>query len=181
MSEIVQIEDRYTITSKIGHGGNADVFLAYDKIINRQVAIKILNFELVDEESENYKKFKQELITMAGVNSPYVAKIYDSGIHDKHPYVVMEYVRGKSLRSIIKNQGFLLVDEVNHYMMQILDGIQACHNLGIVHKDIKPENLVVRADGTVVILDFGTAYLTEKKYNFYINSEKIAGTFGFKS
>lgn len=170
------IDDRYVLNSKIGHGGYAMVFLAYDKIINKNVAIKIVKCSL-EKNSKTYKMFQQEAMTLAALNQKNIVKVYASGIYDNNPYLVMEYVKGKSLKDIIKENGYLLVDEIVSYYIQIIKGIEACHNFSIIHRDIKPQNIVKKSDGTVVLLDFGTAFIAESEKNLYQeNDNNIIGT-----
>lgn len=176
MVETFIIDERYKVSLKLGHGGNADVFLAFDPINNRNVAIKYLNTTVSSKDDIGYQKYKQEIITMATIVSPYVVKIYDTGIFINRPYVVMEYVRGISLKELIQREGFLLTDEIYNFMIQILDGLFSCHQKGIIHRDLKPENIIVKPDGSIVIIDFGTAYVLEEDLNIYYNSERITGT-----
>lgn len=184
------INNRYKRSISLGRGGNAEVFLAFDPITNRQVAIKCINCEVTNEKDLNYQKYLQEINTMASLLQKNIVQIYDTGIYEgiitnkktkeqklgKKPYVVMEYVKGQSLRSKINQEGFLIVDEVNDYMMQILDGLEVAHKNGIVHRDIKPENMLVRPDGTLVILDFGTAFHLDHQFNLYEDKDYITGT-----
>lgn len=174
--ENILVDDRYFIKATIGHGGYAKVFLAFDKVFNQNVAIKIVQCD-IDENSKNYRMFKQEAMTLAALNNPNIVKVYSSGIYDNKAYLVMDYVKGKSLRDIIKENGYLLVDEIVSYLKQIINGIEACHKYNIIHRDIKPQNIIKKSDGYVVLLDFGTAFISEKEKNLYQeNDANVIGT-----
>ena len=174
--ENIFVDDRYLLKTKIGHGGYATVFLAFDKITNKNVAIKVVKCD-TNEDNKTYKMFRQEAMTMAAIYNPNIVKVYGSGIYENNPYLVMDYVRGKCLKDIIKENGYLLVDEVVSIYKQIINGLEACHNYGIIHRDIKPQNIVKKSDGNIVLLDFGTAFICESDQNLYQeNDSNIVGT-----
>lgn len=160
------INDRYTLRTQIGHGGYATVFLAYDNIYSRFVAIKVVNCK-ADPSNKTYIMFKQEAMTLAAISNPNIVKVYEDGVFEDKPYLVMEYVKGKSLKDIILENGYLLVDEVFIYMQQIINGLEAIHNAKIVHRDIKPNNIIKKNDGSLVLIDFGTAIISDASYNLY--------------
>lgn len=164
--EQILINDRYLLNNKIGHGGYASVFLALDKFYNKTVAIKILKCE-ANEENKTYVMFKQEAMTLAAISNNNIIKVYENGIYENNPYLVMEYVRGRSLKEIIYGSSYLLVDEVFLYMQQIINGLESVHNCNIIHRDLKPQNIIKKADGTLVILDFGTAFVADETINLY--------------
>ena len=170
--ELNIIDDRYTIRANIGHGGYATVFLAFDQIRRKFVAIKLINCD-VNTDKKAYNMFQQEAMTMAAISNLNVVSIFGSGIYENKPYLVMDYVRGKSLKDIIAENSYLLVDEVYTYMMQIINGLEACHNANIVHRDIKPQNIIKKTDGNVVLIDFGTAYIGEQDRNLYVEDGAI--------
>jgi len=175
MENIALINGRYQIVSEIGHGGYSKILLSYDKIKNKEVAIKVLKKDKLDE--KGLIMIKQEAMTMAALNSTHIAKIYECNLNDNEPYIVMDYVRGKILKDLIKEQGYLLVEEVYRYMMQIIDGLEVVHNAGIVHRDIKPANMIKQSDGNIVLVDFGTAIISDKEYNLIQEDGKtITGT-----
>ena len=174
--ENIVVDSRYSIKTQIGHGGYATVFLAFDKIMKKNVAIKVIKCG-IDENDKVYNMFKQEAMLMAAIFNSNVVKIHASGIHENNPYLVMDYVKGKSLKEIIYENGYLLVDEVYSYVLQILNGLEACHNSNIFHRDIKPQNIIKKSDGNVVLIDFGTAYIGEIDKNLYQEDEtKVIGT-----
>ncbi|MCI5745114.1 MAG: serine/threonine protein kinase [Erysipelotrichaceae bacterium] len=158
--------ERYIISSLVGSGGYSKVFLAYDKISKKHVAIKVLKCN-IEENTKAYQMFKQEAMTLAAIINPNVVKVYNSNIYNNNPYIVMEYVKGRNLKSIIEENGYLLVNEVVNYMNQIIDGLEICHNANIVHRDLKPANIIKKPDGTIVILDFGTAFIKDEKVSLY--------------
>ena len=175
MNNIV-INDRYEIKAEIGHGGYAKVFLAFDRISMIFVAIKILKCD-VEKEQKNYSMFLQEAMTLAAIENENVVRIYESGLYNNNPYLVMDYVKGKSLKKIIAENGYLLIDEVYSYTLQILNGLDACHKANIIHRDLKPLNIVKKADGTVVLLDFGLAFVASENINLYeIDPTSVACT-----
>ena len=174
--ENIVINDRYITTTEIGHGGYAKVFLAFDKITSTYVAIKLLKCD-IEKEKKSYSMFKQEAMTLAAIENPYVVKVHESGVHENNPYLVMDYIKGKSLKKIINENGYLLVDEVYSYFSQILMGMEACHNANIIHRDLKPLNIVKKADGAIVILDFGLAFIPNEDVNLYeIDPTSVACT-----
>lgn len=160
------INDRYVINTQIGHGGYATVFLAYDNFYSKHVAVKVLKCEANDE-NKTYAMFKQEAMTLAAISNNNVVKVYENGVYDNNPYLVMEYVKGRSLKDIIHSSSYLLVDEVFLYMQQIINGLETVHNNNIVHRDLKPQNIIKKSDGTLVILDFGTAIVCDDSINLY--------------
>lgn len=164
--ENIVINDRYVVNTQIGHGGYATVFLAFDTFYSKHVAVKVVKCEAVDG-NKTYDMFKQEAMTLAAISNKNVVKVYENGIYDGNPYLVMDYVKGKSLKDIIYSSSYLLVDEVFLYMQQIINGLEAVHNGNIVHRDLKPQNIIKKSDGTLVILDFGTAIVSDKEINLY--------------
>lgn len=169
------INDRYILRNSIGQGGFSKVFSAFDKISNRDVAIKILNFD-INENQKKYAMFKQEAMTLAAISNKNIVQVYESNTWENKPILVMEYVRGKSLRNIINEQSYLLVEEVYLYTQQILNGLEGIHDAGVVHRDIKPHNIVKKTDGTLVLIDFGTATIQEEDKNLY--KEENGNTIG---
>ena len=169
------INDRYILRNSIGQGGFSKVFSAFDKISNKDVAIKILNFD-INENQKKYAMFKQEAMTLAAISNKNIVQVYESNTWENKPILVMEYVRGKSLRNIINEQSYLLVEEVYLYTQQILNGLEGIHDAGVVHRDIKPHNIVKKTDGTLVLIDFGTATIQEEDKNLY--KEENGNTIG---
>ena len=173
--EKIIVDERYYLIKELGHGGYATVFLATDMVTSQLVAVKVV--ECNEKDSKKLAMFNQEAMTMAAISNLHVAKVFASGTYDGNPYLIMEYVHGRSLKDIIRENGFLLIDEVYSYTMQIIDGLEAIHSLNIIHRDIKPNNIIKKSDGTIVLIDFGTAFIYESDINLYQEDGKtIIGT-----
>ncbi len=150
------IANRYEVISHIGKGGMADVFLGIDTILNRQVAIKVLRTEM-NTDAVSILRFEREAQAAAALAHPNIVEIYDVGDYKGHHYIVMEYVTGQTLKQVIKSRGPLLNEEAVDIMKQMCSAIAEAHSRGIIHRDIKPQNVIVKADGSIKILDFGIA------------------------
>ena len=151
-----RINDRYEIVRNIGEGGMANVYLAIDTILNRKVAVKILRGDLATDE-KFVRKFQREASAASNLDHPNIVGIYDVGEDDGNYYIVMEYVEGRTLKSLIKRRGALTLAEVIDIMTQLTSGIEHAHEKGIIHRDIKPQNVLILDDGLVKIADFGIA------------------------
>jgi eukaryotic-like serine/threonine-protein kinase len=146
---------RYEIQSRLGSGGMAEVLLARDRGLGRLVALKLLAPSLADPTL--VERFRREATAIASLNHPNVVVIYDHGVADEQPFIAMEYVDGRTLKQIIGELAPLAPDDAAAYARQALDGLAAAHAVGIVHRDVKPQNLLVREDGTLKVADFGVA------------------------
>lgn len=151
-----KINDRYEIIRSIGEGGMANVYLAHDIILNRDVAVKILRGDLANDE-KFVRRFQREAISASSLNHPNIVEMYDVGEDDGKYFIVMEYIEGKTLKSLIKRRGALTLPEVIDIMLQLTSGIAHAHESYIIHRDIKPQNVMILEDGTVKITDFGIA------------------------
>lgn len=149
-----KINDRYEIIKTIGEGGMANVYLAEDTILNRQVAVKILRGDLASDE-KFVRRFQREAISASSLSHPNIVEMYDVGEDDGKYFIVMEYVEGKTLKSLIKKRGGLTLPETIDIMLQLTDGIACAHDSYIIHRDIKPQNVLILDDGRVKITDFG--------------------------
>lgn len=152
--------NRYEIIEKIGEGGMALVYKARCRLLNRYVAIKVLKDEFVNDE-EFIKKFRRESQAAASLSHPNIVSIYDVGMeriddHDVY-YIVMEYIKGKTLKDLIKEKRKLSVEETIDYSIQIAEALEHAHKNHIVHRDIKPHNIMITEDGRVKVTDFGIA------------------------
>ncbi|MHB1346111.1 MAG: protein kinase domain-containing protein [Candidatus Humimicrobiaceae bacterium] len=150
------IADRYKIISKLGSGGTADVFLAQDIKLNRAVAIKILA-KTYSFEKNFVARFKKEAQILARLNHPNIVAIYDWGQYENSYFICMEYVEGQSLQEIIDKHGILSPKTTAKYAIQICNALEVAHNNNLIHRDIKPQNIIVTTDGIVKITDFGIA------------------------
>lgn len=150
------INERYQIIRLIGEGGMANVYLAHDIILDRMVAVKILRGDLSDDE-KFVRRFQREAIAASSLTHPNIVGMYDVGEDNGDYFIVMEYIDGKTLKSLIKKRGALTLPEVIDIITQLLDGVKCAHDSYIIHRDIKPQNVLILDDGTVKITDFGIA------------------------
>ena len=151
-----KINDRYEIIRVIGEGGMANVYLANDTILNRKVAVKVLRGDLANDE-KFVRRFQREALSASSLNHPNIVEMYDVGEDDGNFYIVMEYVDGKNLKQLIKRRTKLSLTEVVDIMKQLTDGIAHAHDSFIIHRDIKPQNMLILDNGLVKITDFGIA------------------------
>ena len=151
-----KINDRYQIIKTIGEGGMANVYLAYDTILDRNVAVKVLRGDLAGDE-KFVRRFQREALSSSSLSHPNIVETYDVGEDDGMYYIVMEYIAGKTLKQLIKKRGALTLSEVVDIMLQLTDGIAHAHDSYIIHRDIKPQNIMIMENGLVKITDFGIA------------------------
>ena len=151
-----RLDGRYEIKEIIGVGGMAVVYKAYDNIDDRVVAIKILKDEYLSND-EFKRRFKNESKAIAVLSHPNIVRVYNVSFGDRIQYIVMEYVDGITLKEYIEQQGAVNWKEAVHFMGQILAALQHAHDKGIVHQDIKPQNILLLKDGTIKVTDFGIA------------------------
>ena len=156
MSRKNVIANRYEVVQHIGQGGMADVFRGVDTILNREVAIKILRADL-STDAVSILRFEREAQAATALAHPNIVEIYDVGDYKGHHYIVMEFVPGRTLKQVIRARGPLLKEEAVDIMKQLTSAVSEAHSKGIIHRDIKPQNVIVKADGSVKILDFGIA------------------------
>jgi serine/threonine protein kinase len=147
---------RYTVEATLGRGGMATVELARDAQLGRKVAIKRLFASLVDDETFQ-ARFLREARLAAGLSHPNLVAVYDAGEEAGVPYIVMEYVEGETLAQLMRRTGPLPPDRAVEILLQVCAGLGHAHAAGLIHRDIKPQNLLVRHDGVVKIADFGIA------------------------
>lgn len=151
-----KINGRYEIIRSIGEGGMANVYLGYDTILDRNVAIKILRGDLSNDE-KFVRRFQREALSASSLAHPNIVEMYDVGEDDNIYYIVMEYVEGKTLKQLLKKRGSLTLSEAIDIMLQITDGMAHAHNSYIIHRDLKPQNIMIKDDGQIKITDFGIA------------------------
>ena len=151
-----KINDRYAIIRTLGEGGMANVYLAYDTILDRNVAVKVLRGDLANDE-KFVRRFQREALSASSLNYPNIVEMYDVGEDDGQYYIVMEYVEGKTLKQLLKKRGSLTITEVIDIMSQITDGMAHAHDSYIIHRDIKPQNIMILENGLIKITDFGIA------------------------
>ena len=149
--------DRYQIVAKLGSGGTAVVYKAIDTVLNREVTVKILQEQFTSNQ-KFVMRFRKEAQAIAALSHPNIVSVYDVGCSDEgEPYLIMEYVEGKTLKEIINKMGPLSLDRSLDYVHQILAGLNHAHSYGVIHRDIKPQNIMITPEGQVKIMDFGLA------------------------
>ena len=172
-----KIDNRYKIKKLIGTGGMAKVFLARDVFLDRDVAVKLLASSFIDDQ-ESLKRFQREAISTTELSHENIVSIYDVG-EGAHPFIVMEYVDGTDLKTYIKDHYPIPNDTVINIMSQILSGIEYAHSRGIIHRDIKPQNILMDSSGQVKITDFGIALAVSQHSITQTNS--LLGTVHYMS
>ncbi|HTW20700.1 MAG TPA: Stk1 family PASTA domain-containing Ser/Thr kinase [Mycobacteriales bacterium] len=150
------LEGRYAVEAFIAHGGMASVYLATDTRLDRRVAVKVLHAHLSDD-AETLARFEREARSAARLSSPDVVAVYDQGTDNGRAYLVMEFVPGSNLRQVMRDRGRLSPAEAVAVMDHVLSALATAHAAGLVHRDVKPENVLVTVDGRVKVADFGLA------------------------
>ena len=153
------VGDRYEILEKIGVGGMAEVYKGKDHKLNRFVAVKVLKEEFRSNDAF-VKKFKEEAQAAAGLAHPNIVNVYDVGDENGIYYIVMELVEGITLKEYIERKGRLTIKEATSIAIQVSAGLEVAHNNQIVHRDIKPQNIIISREGKVKVTDFGIAKAT---------------------
>ena len=151
-----KVNSRYEIIKTIGEGGMANVYLARDLILDRNVAIKVLRGDLSSDE-KFVRRFRREALSASSLSHPNIVEIYDVGEDDGDYYIVMEYVEGKNLKQLLKKREKLTAAEVVDIMLQITSAMGCAHDSLIIHRDLKPQNILIKDDGEIKITDFGIA------------------------
>ena len=159
MIEPFVIENRYQVQSIIGEGGNAVVYLGLDTILKKEVAIKLLK-TTIQENPDHYQRYLREIKTACTFTSRKIVKIFDVGVYQDRPFIVMEYIRG-----------YLEIAEALDILLQICDALAEVHKYNIIHRDIKPQNILVKSDGCAILADFGTAFI--EKLDPEITSQEV--------
>ena len=151
-----KINDRYEIIKSIGEGGMANVYLAHDLILDRDVAIKVLRGDLAGDE-KFVRRFQREALAASSLSHPNIVEMYDVGEDNGTYYIVMEYIKGMTLKQLIKKRGALTLSECIDIMLQLTDGVDHAHASYIIHRDLKPQNIMIQDNGEIKITDFGIA------------------------
>lgn len=151
-----RVNDRYEIEKLIGEGGMANVYLAHDTILDRKVAVKVLRGDLSGDE-KFVRRFQREALNASSLSHPNIVEIYDVDEDDGNFFIVMEYIEGKTLKQLIKRRGVLTLPETIDIMLQLIDALAVAHDSYIIHRDIKPQNIMIKESGLVKITDFGIA------------------------
>ena len=156
LSKGQKINGRYEIVKSIGEGGMANVYLANDEILDRKVAVKVLRGDLSADE-KFIRRFEREAQSVSNLSHPNIVEVYDVGVEDEQHYIVMEYIEGKTLKQLLNKRESLTLTEVIDIMTQLTDGIAHAHESYIIHRDIKPQNIMIEDNGLIKITDFGIA------------------------
>lgn len=173
-----RINDRYKVLELIGGGGMSNVYLAHDIILNRDVAIKVLRYDATNEE-ENMRRFQREALSATSLMHPNIVTIYDVGEDGDMHYIVMEYVKGKTLKQYIKEYAPLSPARSVQIMKQLTSAIHHAHENQIIHRDIKPQNILMDEEGNVKVTDFGIA--TSLAATSYTKTNSVIGTVHYLS
>ena len=150
------LNDRYEILEKVGEGGMAATYRGRDRVLGRVVAVKVMRPELAAD-GEFLARFRREARAAAGITHEHIAGVYDTGSDGPHHYIVMEYVPGESLRTRLRRQGPLPLEEAVRVATETAEALEAAHSAGVVHRDIKPHNILLGLEGQVKVTDFGIA------------------------
>ncbi|WP_270333208.1 Stk1 family PASTA domain-containing Ser/Thr kinase [Ligilactobacillus acidipiscis] len=150
------LNGRYKIVNVLGEGGMANVYVAYDLILKRSVAVKLLRLDMRDDPTA-VRRFQGEAMSLTELTDPHIVMIYDIGEEDGNQYLVMEYVKGMDLKQYIKQEYPFSLTRVLEIMQQILQAVGDAHQHGIIHRDLKPQNILIDQEGNVKITDFGIA------------------------
>ncbi len=150
------LNDRYEITERVGLGGMAEVYRANDKVLGRMVAVKVMLPQYAADPTFT-QRFRQEAASAAKLQSPYIVSIYDWGLDDETYYIVMEFLRGTDLKTAIKERGFINQRKAAEIGSQVAQALSVAHSANIIHRDIKPQNIMIQPDGNIKVMDFGIA------------------------
>jgi eukaryotic-like serine/threonine-protein kinase len=150
------LSGRYRLDAQVGHGGMSTVYRAFDTVLERQVAIKLMHREM-SSDSDQLERFRREARAVAQLNHPHIVGVIDAGEDDQTPYIVLEFVEGETLKDRIRRLGRLPVPEAVAYAIEIARALGAAHERQIVHRDVKPQNVLIDEEGTARVTDFGIA------------------------
>src|SRR5213080_1566763 len=150
------LNGRYRLEARVGSGGMSTVYRALDETLQRQVAIKLMNREVATD-SDQLERFSREARAVAQLSHPHIVGVIDAGEDEGRPYIVFEYVEGETLKDRIRRLGRLPIDEAIAYAIEIARALGCAHSHDIVHRDIKPQNVLIDAEGSAKVTDFGIA------------------------
>src|SRR5918993_1799597 len=150
------ISERYRLDEKIGSGGMSSVYRAFDPMLERWVAIKLMHRD-ISNDPDQLERFRREARAVAQLNHPHVVTVIDAGEDEGNPYIVFEYVEGETLKDRIKRCGRLPVAEAVAYAIEISRALSAAHKQRLVHRDVKPQNVLIDGEGRAKVTDFGIA------------------------
>src|SRR5579875_478686 len=156
------LSGRYRLEARIGAGGMSTVYRAFDETLERRVAIKLLNRE-VSSDSDELERFRREARAVAQLSHPHIVGVIDAGEDDSRPYIVFEYIEGETLKERIRRQGRLPIPEAVAYAIEIARALGCAHANHVVHRDVKPQNVLIDHEGTAKVTDFGIARTLEEE------------------
>ena len=171
----VVFDDRYKIQARIGHGGMAEVYEAVDIINKRTVAIKLIREDIMMDPI-NMRRFENEATIAASLSHPNIVGVYNHGTYSGRPYIVNEFMKGQTLKEILDFRGSIPLGETLSYLLQLTSALSYAHAHGIVHRDVKPDNIFVLNDGTIKLSDFGIAQASGIDDGLTKNQENIIGS-----
>jgi serine/threonine-protein kinase len=151
-----RLSGRYRIEDEVGSGGMSTVYRAFDETLEREVAVKLMHSD-ISSDAAALERFRREARTVAQLSHPHVVMVIDAGEDDGHPYIVFEHVRGETLKDRIRREGPLPIAEAIAYAIEIGRALQAAHEQGLVHRDVKPQNVLIDEEGRAKVTDFGIA------------------------
>jgi tRNA A-37 threonylcarbamoyl transferase component Bud32 len=172
------LSDRYRLEAKLGSGGMSTVYLARDQTLDRSVAVKVMHREM-SEQPDQLERFRREARAVAKLSHPNVVAVIDAGEDGGHPYIVFEYVEGENLKQRIKRLGALEPQEALAYAIEIARGLTVAHARNMVHRDIKPQNVLIDAEGRAKVTDFGIARQLEQ--HGFTDTGRVLGTTDYVS
>jgi eukaryotic-like serine/threonine-protein kinase len=173
------VDNRYRLVQPLGSGGMADVFLAHDNILDRDVALKVMSTRYAEDE-EFVERFKREAQSAAALSHPNIVSIFDRGAsEDGTYYIAMEYLPGGTLKDRITSKGALPPRTAAAVALQIAEALQAAHERGVIHRDIKPHNILITESGDVKVTDFGIARAADATTSSHLGD--ILGTAKYMS
>src|SRR5437773_2700367 len=153
---------RYELEEVLGHGGMAEVFLGTDRVLGRRIAIKVLSDRFA-RDSSFVARFRREAQSAASLNHPNVVSVFDTGSDNGTHFIIMEYVQGKTLAEVIKEEAPLAPERATRIAQDVADALAFAHDAGIVHRDVKPGNIMLSPGGDVKVMDFGIARATSSE------------------
>src|SRR5437868_48130 len=150
------LADRYELEELVGSGGMSSVYRAHDRLLDRKVALKILH-EQYTEDADYVERFRREARAVAALSHPNIVTVIDRGEHENKQFIVFEYVGGENLKRLIERRGPAPVETALELAMQVARGLSFAHQQGLVHRDVKPQNVLLNGDGQAKVTDFGIA------------------------
>ena len=174
------LDARYRVERRIGSGGMSIVYLAFDETLERPVAIKVLDSD-ISRDPNALERFRREARTVAQISHPHVVMVIDAGEDEGHPYIVFEHVRGETLKDRIRREGPLPVSEAVAYAIEIGRALEAAHERQLVHRDVKPQNVLIDEEGRAKVTDFGIARSLELGAHQLTAAGRVVGTTDYVS